>query len=80
MAKASDDGGVGGRDEGEGDILTWQWRCGWGGVGGEGRGGERWEGKGEGEMCIYYSPGVFIGAAAWMLVITSGRDINYRNS
>lgn len=45
MAKASDDGGVGGRDEGEGDILTWQWRCGWGGgerKGGEGRG---WEGK-----------------------------------
>lgn len=38
------------------------------------------EGRGEGGMSIYYSPRVFIGAAAWMLVITSGRDINYRNS
>lgn len=48
-----------------------------GGVGG----GERKGGEGsEGDVYIYYSPGVFIGAAAWMLVITSGRDINYRNS
>lgn len=63
MAKASDDGGVGGRDEGEGDILTWQWRCGWGGgerKGGEGRG---WEGKGGegrgGDVYILFTRSVY---------------------